>query len=125
MIVKTHYLDWIRLSGQTPSRDNNLIVLDGSKMPWLPFDTGDEWAQQCRDYWQLGMYEAGPVEEGWDDNPEDVFVCNRLWAKYNADDRPDGQQRRSMSVGDVIQIGPRAYLVRDHGFELTHWEVTE
>ena len=124
MIVRTHYLDWIRLSGQSPSRDHNVITLDGSKMPWLPFDTGQDWYEQCRDYWQIGMYEAGPLEDGWwPEDAEDVFVCNRLWAKYNADDRPDGQDRRSMSMGDVIQIEDRLYLVRNEGFQLTDWRM--
>ena len=121
--VRTHYLDWIRLSGQEPTREHNLVVLDGAKMPWLPFDTGDTWVEQCHDYWMIGMYAAGPEETGWwPEDAEDVFLCNHLWAKYNADDRPDGQERRSMSLGDVIQIDQHIYLVREHGFERTNWE---
>jgi hypothetical protein len=111
----------MRLSGTEPTRVHNTVLLDGSKMPWLPFDTGDDWVAQCAAYWQLGMYVAGDDEPNDWDNAEDVFVCNRLWAKYNADDRPDGQQRRSMSVGDVIQIDTRCYLVRGEGFQRTDW----
>jgi hypothetical protein len=121
-MIRTHYLDWIKLSGQTPGYDHNLVVLDGAKMPWLPFDSGESWVAQCADYWTLGVYTRGPAEDDNLDGMEDVFVCNLLWAKYNDDERPDGQERRSMSVGDVIQFGKRLYLVRNAGFELVKWK---
>lgn len=37
-------------------------------------------------------------------------VADELYAKYNRDDRPDGQRERSMSIGDVVAVTERAYL---------------
>lgn len=40
----------------------------------------------------------------------DLCILDKIFSKYNRDDRPDGQIRRSMSVGDIVSIDGRAYL---------------
>lgn len=43
-------------------------------------------------------------------------TLERIFAIHNADDRPDGQKRPSLSVGDVILIGHAAFTVNIAGF---------
>jgi hypothetical protein len=44
------------------------------------------------------------------DTAPDPEILERMWCKYNADDRPDGRAHRSMSMGDVVSIDGRAYF---------------
>ena len=53
------------------------------------------------------------------DEADDVgAVAERLFARHNRDDRPDGQLCPAMSVGDVIVIGEVAVSVAGVGFQL-------
>lgn len=46
----------------------------------------------------------------------DERVAERVFAMLNADDRPNGRVERSLSVGDVVQVGDHRYAVDNVGF---------
>lgn len=50
---------------------------------------------------------AGTVEVPEGTAPQST--CDVVWSRHNRDDRPDGQQAPSLSVGDVVRI----YVARD------------
>ena len=76
-------------------------------------------------------YEPGDrLVKGWEGEAEELLrdakvlddtgvlrVLERIYAKHNRDDRPDGRLCPSMSVGDVVIIGEVAYSVANFGFE--------
>ena len=73
----------------------------------------------------LRGYEPGDVLiAGWVgtitlDESLDVFAAaERVFAKHNRDDRPDGQLCPSMSVGDVVVLGETALTVQRCGFSI-------
>lgn len=102
--VRTYYLDWHGLTAND-----------------LPMDLGSQTAdfpQRMAQLWADGKYIAGPVERAVPRNPRPEATCDWLFHKYNQDERPDGQRRRSMSVGDLVRIGSELWLCRSHGWEL-------
>lgn len=101
--VRTYYLNW-----------RGLAVED------LPMDMGarsTDFPERMARLWTAGKYIAGPVERAVPRNPRPEATCDWLFHKYNSDDRPDGQRRRSMSVGDVVRIGSELWLCRSQGWE--------
>jgi hypothetical protein len=49
-------------------------------------------------------------EEGeYPDDMSNEEICDNMWMNFNMDNRPDGKIRRSMSVGDVIEINGIKY----------------
>lgn len=40
------------------------------------------------------------------DPQREISLCERMFSLLNADDRPNGESERSLSVGDVIAIRP-------------------
>jgi hypothetical protein len=73
-------------------------------------------------------YERGDrLVKGWEEEFPSCFrpvdepgiferIAEKLFAKHNRDDRPDGQLCPSMSIGDVIVIGEIALSVDHDGF---------
>lgn len=57
---------------------------------------------------------AGVIAVG--EQPRTPAICDAIYARHNADDRPDGQCAPSLSVGDVIVLGEVAYSVASFGF---------
>jgi len=98
-LVRTHYLDWERAPQAS-----------------LSFYTRNA-REAAPDLWQQGLYVQGPWEEDVPRTTDYHRICEFLFLKYNADDRPDGKRRRSMSVGDLVQIGGSYYVCASFGFE--------
>jgi hypothetical protein len=54
------------------------------------------------------------------DGVDDVeSACRAIMARHNRDDRPDGCDAPSLSVGDVIVVGETTWTVAALGFEAT------
>jgi hypothetical protein len=77
-------------------------------------------------------YEQGDrVVKGWTgsitvDDPTNVeAIAERIFAKHNRDDRPDGRLCPSMSVGDVIIFGEVAVSVASMGWEIVHLDADD
>ena len=100
-LVRTHYLDWTAPRSQAV----------------LGYMFGDGMIPLARQAWSENLYVAGPWEQDVPRTTEHLAICEALFAKYNADDRPDGQRRRSMSVGDIVQIGGCHYICASLGFQ--------
>lgn len=62
------------------------------------------------------------IEVPWDASND--VVCSRVFNRHNADDRPDGQDAPSLSVGDLIMLWrgpdqtPKVFAVQRFGFAL-------
>lgn len=60
------------------------------------------------------------IDVPWD--AENDLVLGRIFSRHNADDRPDGQDAPSLSVGDLISLwrdpdqGTKWFAVQRHGF---------
>jgi hypothetical protein len=58
-------------------------------------------------------------------------VLEQIFAKHNRDDRPDGQQAPSLSVGDVVRLDSQYWAVQAAGFDnvtegfLDHTEIID
>jgi hypothetical protein len=63
---------------------------------------------------------------GTDDPKWELLQCERVFRTLNADDRPNGERERSLSVGDVVAIRPgsgSAYApTRWYSCESLGWE---
>lgn len=52
-----------------------------------------------------------------EDDASDIDTLERIWLTHNADERPRGQEIRSMSVGDVVEVDGRRWMAAVVGFE--------
>lgn len=48
---------------------------------------------------------------------DNLKACEAAFAYYNADDRPNGQVDRSMSVGDICEVNGKRYICLSIGFK--------
>ena len=70
-----------------------------------------------------GACEAVASAASQDDS--DLAICEMAFAKFNADDRPTTRTSYSLSVGDVVVVDGRPYMVWVVGFVpvvLEEWE---
>ena len=71
-----------------------------------------------------GTTSVDPAAQATDDGgPSLVSValsvaCDQIFALHNRDDRPDGRDAPSLSVGDVVVLGEAAFTVVSLGFEI-------
>lgn len=79
MKAQLYYANWSAM------RAENLYPHDGTVHPRRFYET----------------VSSREVHEGLDVG-EGLTGCEQLFMAFNADDRPDGQYRRSMSVGDIV-----------------------
>jgi hypothetical protein len=100
--IQTFYLDWER----APEAMLRLHSDDATAL------------EEATRLWGLELYVPGPKEDlstvSLAMGP--LAACERLFIKYNRDDRPDGRVRRSMSVGDVVKVGKEFFLCLSRGF---------
>ena len=67
---------------------------------------------------QDGMQFIRDFDRVYDANfDRETFSLDRLYEKLNRDDRPNAQDMRSMSVGDLIEVDERIFRVNSVGFE--------
>lgn len=52
------------------------------------------------------------------DLSDPLAICESIWERLNADDRPNRMHERSLSVGDVLEVDGRLYAVENTGFRL-------
>ena len=75
-----------------------------------------------RKTWE-GECEAVSSDTSQDDY--DLAICEMAFSKFNADDRPTARSSYSLSVGDVVVVDGRPYMVWVVGFqpvEIEEWE---
>ena len=51
------------------------------------------------------------------DDPDPLAVCETVFAKLNADNRPNRLYERSLSVGDVVEVNGQLYACEGVGFK--------
>jgi hypothetical protein len=101
--IYTFYLDWVRASAE---------------QGFFPVDVSDEFPSRCADLWYGDYYiRVGNKQYGLPRSSDATLICNAVFDRYNADDRPDRHWRRSFSVGDIVQIDRFFYLCRSVGWE--------
>lgn len=102
-MIYTFYLDWQRAV---------------TEQSFIPADINDEFPHKCAALWVAGYYtRTGGRQTGLPRSNDHILVCNALFDRYNADDRPDREWRRSMSVGDIVQIDRAFYVCRSIGWQ--------
>lgn len=86
----------------------NVTGLDGSDRPAF-CRIGDASAYREDDEFVIGWQDEIEAESA-------AEVCELMWMRHNADDRPSGRTCRSMCLGDVVVVGEVAYACEAMGF---------
>lgn len=101
--IYTYYLDWSRALAERS---------------FVPADVSPTFPQVCTVLWNDGYYvRSGKSQYGLPMSSDAIVICNAVFDRFNADDRPDREWRRSFSVGDIVQIDRTYYLCRSLGWE--------
>jgi len=75
-----------------------------------------------RDRFFTGYDPADTMKKSWEDvlnlspNVSVSYILEKLFQKFNQDDRPNGQTAHSLSIGDVVVLDGKAYAVGTIGF---------
>lgn len=81
----------------------NVEWVRGERPPFVTYNEGDLLVR---------TYEG---EQGSRGDP--VVALEQIFARHNADDRPDGNVGPSLSIGDVVVLGDQAHAVHFIGWK--------
>jgi hypothetical protein len=94
------YFDWNRLEA---------LGREEGRASWLTLVTCGEYVGDAHPE----VYETVYETTGDGDDPE--AICNHLFEQFNIGDR-GGLRVRSMSVGDVVEVGDRRFICKGIGW---------